>query len=213
MRYADLAAAPVSAPIAFALAMALTGDDGGGGLLGHLAATVTGLATHTGWLYAGTLLAAAVAAARAVRTAARWRVEAGAEEVTVPQAAGGEVVPGGPGSPTARLVLDVGGELVPGGSAGPDVAGLGSGLRRRHRRSRRCRRCSAARPGRSPRWMPWISGRNLSALRLTPPPMTKRSGEKSISTWARYFCTRWAQCSQVRSWSSLALEDAFFSAS
>lgn len=66
VRHMDLAAAPVSAPIAFALTVALIGDDAGGGILGHVAATVTGLATQTGWLYAGTLLAAAVAAARRI---------------------------------------------------------------------------------------------------------------------------------------------------
>jgi hypothetical protein len=64
VRQADLAAAPVCAPIAFALGVAVTGDDGGGGLLAHITATVTGLATLTGWLYTGTLLAAAVAAVR-----------------------------------------------------------------------------------------------------------------------------------------------------
>ncbi len=66
VRRVDLAAAPVCAPIAFAVAVAVAGDDGGGGLLGHVTATVTGLATLTGWLYAGTLLAAAVAAARRI---------------------------------------------------------------------------------------------------------------------------------------------------
>lgn len=64
VRQADLAAAPVCAPIAFAAAIAVTGNDDGGGLLGELTATVTGLATQTLWLYAGTLLAAAVTAAR-----------------------------------------------------------------------------------------------------------------------------------------------------
>ncbi|MBY8884086.1 hypothetical protein K7472_04405 [Streptomyces sp. PTM05] len=64
VRRADLAAAPVSAPIAFAVALVITGDDGGGGLLAHAAATVAGLAERTGWLYTGTLLSAAVAAAR-----------------------------------------------------------------------------------------------------------------------------------------------------
>ncbi|EGJ77201.1 putative GTP-dependent nucleic acid-binding protein EngD [Streptomyces sp. Tu6071] len=42
--------------------------------------------------------------------------------------------------------------------------------------------------------MPSMWGRNFSDLRLTPPPMTRSSGEKSISTWARYFSTRFAQC-------------------
>jgi hypothetical protein len=66
VRSADLAAAPVCAPIAFALAVAVTGDGGGGGVLGRIAATVTGLAMQTGWLYTGTLVAAVVAAARRI---------------------------------------------------------------------------------------------------------------------------------------------------
>lgn len=66
VRQADLAAAPVSAPIAFALALALTGPGIGGGFLGNVMGTVTALATHTGWLYSGTLLAAVVAIARRV---------------------------------------------------------------------------------------------------------------------------------------------------
>ncbi|MDI5964027.1 hypothetical protein POF50_011780 [Streptomyces sp. SL13] len=64
VRRADLAAAPVGAPIAFALGVAVTGADGGGGFLGFVAATVTGLATQTGWLYTGTVLSAAIATAR-----------------------------------------------------------------------------------------------------------------------------------------------------
>ncbi|MCQ4082293.1 hypothetical protein NGB36_17180 [Streptomyces sp. RB6PN25] len=64
VRRYDLAAAPVSAPIAFALALVFTGDSGSGGIVGHLMGTVTGLATHTVWLYAGTILAAVVAVVR-----------------------------------------------------------------------------------------------------------------------------------------------------
>lgn len=66
VRRADLAAAPVSAPIAFALALGVTGESGDGSFLGHVAGTVTGLATRTGWLYGGTALAAAIAAARKI---------------------------------------------------------------------------------------------------------------------------------------------------
>ncbi|MEU1628720.1 DUF6542 domain-containing protein [Streptomyces sp. NPDC020096] len=66
VRGADLAAAPVSAPIAFALALGVTGESGDGSFLGHLAGTVTGLATRTGWLYGGTLLAAVIVAARKI---------------------------------------------------------------------------------------------------------------------------------------------------
>jgi hypothetical protein len=64
VRRADLAAAPVGAPIAFALGVAVTGAGGGGGFLGFVAATVTGLATRTGWLYTGTVVAAGIAAVR-----------------------------------------------------------------------------------------------------------------------------------------------------
>ncbi len=64
VRQADLAAAPVCAPIAFAVAVAVAGDAAGGGLLGRITATVTGLATLTGWLYTGTVAAAAIAAVR-----------------------------------------------------------------------------------------------------------------------------------------------------
>jgi hypothetical protein len=62
----DLAAAPVSAPIAFTLALAVVGGSGSGsgGIIGRLMGTVTGLATHTVWLYAGTILAAAVVVVR-----------------------------------------------------------------------------------------------------------------------------------------------------
>jgi hypothetical protein len=66
VRRADLAAAPVSAPIAFALTLAVTTPSGDPGFLGHVMSTVTALATHTGWLYTGTLLAAAVAAGRKI---------------------------------------------------------------------------------------------------------------------------------------------------
>jgi hypothetical protein len=60
----DLAAAPISAPIAFTVALALTGVSDTRGLAGHLMGTVTGLAVLTGWLYAGTLCAAIVVAVR-----------------------------------------------------------------------------------------------------------------------------------------------------
>ncbi|WP_433892134.1 DUF6542 domain-containing protein [Streptomyces sp. CA-111067] len=69
----DLVAAPVAAPIAFAVAIALTSDDGGGGLAGELLGMFTGLATMTGWLYAGTVLAALIVAVRALRLPSRRR--------------------------------------------------------------------------------------------------------------------------------------------
>jgi hypothetical protein len=67
----DLAAAPISAPIAFTVALVLTADGGSGGISGRLMGTVTGLAVLTGWLYAGTLCAAAVVTLR--KLAARRR--------------------------------------------------------------------------------------------------------------------------------------------
>jgi hypothetical protein len=69
----DLVAAPVAAPIAFAAGITLTGDSGGGGLAGHLIGVFTGLATMTGWLYAGTVLAALIAGIRALRLPSRRR--------------------------------------------------------------------------------------------------------------------------------------------
>ncbi|MFI1096825.1 DUF6542 domain-containing protein [Streptomyces sp. NPDC020917] len=69
----DLVAAPVAAPIAFAVAITLTGDSGGGGMVGHLIGVFTGLATLTGWLYAGTVLAALIAGVRALRQPSRRR--------------------------------------------------------------------------------------------------------------------------------------------
>lgn len=75
VRRQDLSAAPVSAPIAFTLALALTGDSGGGGLSGHAMGVLTGLATETGWLYAGTLCAALIAAVRKVAAVRRERLE------------------------------------------------------------------------------------------------------------------------------------------
>jgi len=69
----DLLAAPVAAPIAFAAGITLTGDSGGGGLAGHLIGVFTGLATMTGWLYAGTAVAALIAGVRALRLPSRRR--------------------------------------------------------------------------------------------------------------------------------------------
>ncbi|MFI9099541.1 DUF6542 domain-containing protein [Streptomyces fildesensis] len=68
----DLVAAPIAAPIAFATAIALTGDDNGGGFVGHLLGMFTGLALLTGWLYTGTLLAAGIVGVRALQRS--WRL-------------------------------------------------------------------------------------------------------------------------------------------
>jgi hypothetical protein len=64
VRASDLMAAPISAPLAFALTLLLTLPNDGGGLSGHVIALATGLATRAGWLYAGTLVAAGLAILR-----------------------------------------------------------------------------------------------------------------------------------------------------
>lgn len=69
----DLVAAPVSAPIAFAVGIALTADSGDGSFVGHLLGLFTGLALMTGWLYTGTVAAAVIVAVRALRLPSRRR--------------------------------------------------------------------------------------------------------------------------------------------
>jgi hypothetical protein len=69
----DLVAAPVAAPIAFAVGITLTADSGTGGLVGHLLGVFTGLALMTGWLYTGTLLAVLIVSVRAVLRPSRRR--------------------------------------------------------------------------------------------------------------------------------------------
>lgn len=69
----DLVAAPVSAPIAFALGIGLTADSGDGGVVGRLLGLFTGLALMTGWLYTGTVLAALIVGVRALRQPSRRR--------------------------------------------------------------------------------------------------------------------------------------------
>ncbi|SHK69814.1 DUF6542 domain-containing protein [Actinacidiphila paucisporea] len=69
----DLVAAPVSAPIAFALGIGLTADSGDGGLVGRLLGLFTGLALMTGWLYTGTVLAALIVGIRALRLPSQRR--------------------------------------------------------------------------------------------------------------------------------------------
>ncbi|MFH9403179.1 DUF6542 domain-containing protein [Streptomyces sp. NPDC017638] len=66
VRGGDVLSAPVVVPIAFAVGL-LPVAEGGGGLLGRMMGLVTGLATQAGWLYGGTLLAAAVVLVRRVR--------------------------------------------------------------------------------------------------------------------------------------------------
>ncbi|WP_280668155.1 MULTISPECIES: DUF6542 domain-containing protein [unclassified Kitasatospora] len=66
VRSADLAAAPISGPIAFALALLLLGPVSSPGVIGQVLALATGLALRAGWLFAGTGLAAAIVTARFV---------------------------------------------------------------------------------------------------------------------------------------------------
>lgn len=73
VRPQDLVAAPVSAPIAFALAVALIGDGPGSGLTGHLIGLFTGLALMTAWLYTGTVVAAGIVGIRALLRSSRRR--------------------------------------------------------------------------------------------------------------------------------------------
>lgn len=63
VRPADLAAAPVGAPIAFTFGL-LPINDGSEGLAGQAMGVFTSLALNAGWLYAGTLLASLIVLAR-----------------------------------------------------------------------------------------------------------------------------------------------------
>lgn len=66
VRTADLVAAPIAVPIAFAVGVVpVAGGSGGAG--GRLMAVVTALAVHAGWLYGGTLVAGVIATVRKVR--------------------------------------------------------------------------------------------------------------------------------------------------
>lgn len=64
VRYADLPAAPISGPIAFALALVLFQPIRGHGLTAELVGLATGLALRAPWLFSGTGLAALIVAAR-----------------------------------------------------------------------------------------------------------------------------------------------------
>lgn len=75
----DLSAAPISAPIAFTVALVVTVDSGSGGLSGRAMSVLTGLALGTGWLYAGTLCAAGIVAVRKLAALRREREERGRE--------------------------------------------------------------------------------------------------------------------------------------
>ncbi|MFJ2864772.1 DUF6542 domain-containing protein [Kitasatospora sp. NPDC087314] len=66
VRYADLLAAPISGPIAFALALLVLGPATSSGVTAHVVALATGLALRAGWLFSGTGLAALIVLARFV---------------------------------------------------------------------------------------------------------------------------------------------------
>jgi hypothetical protein len=66
VRPADLLAAPISGPIAFAAALLLFGPVAGSGVTAQVVALATGLALRAGWLFGGTGLAAAIVLARLV---------------------------------------------------------------------------------------------------------------------------------------------------
>ncbi|WP_344444332.1 DUF6542 domain-containing protein, partial [Kitasatospora nipponensis] len=66
VRLADLPAAPISGPIAFALTVALLGPVTLPGMIGQVLALAGGLALRAGWLFAGTGLAGAIVLARFV---------------------------------------------------------------------------------------------------------------------------------------------------
>lgn len=64
VRLADLPAAPISGPIAFAAALLLLGPVSSPGVTGQVLALATGLALRAGWLFSGTGLAVVIVAAR-----------------------------------------------------------------------------------------------------------------------------------------------------
>ncbi|NYI08057.1 DUF6542 domain-containing protein [Allostreptomyces psammosilenae] len=76
VRDADLAAAPIAAPLAFALALVAT--SGGAGLAGRVLALVSALSELAGWLYGGTAVCVLLALLRrrALRVAARRAAQA-----------------------------------------------------------------------------------------------------------------------------------------
>ncbi|MGK4582786.1 DUF6542 domain-containing protein [Kitasatospora sp. HPMI-4] len=66
VRFADLAAAPISGPIAFAAALLLFGPPAAPGVIGQVVALASGLAVRAEWLFGGTGLAGMIVAARFV---------------------------------------------------------------------------------------------------------------------------------------------------
>ncbi|WP_189134968.1 DUF6542 domain-containing protein [Wenjunlia tyrosinilytica] len=64
VRSSDLVAAPICAPIAFAVTLLLTVPGDGDGITGQLIGVATSLAVHAGWLYGGTFIAGGLALTR-----------------------------------------------------------------------------------------------------------------------------------------------------
>lgn len=64
VRYADLLAAPISGPIAFAVAMLALAPVSSPGVTAQVVALATGLALRAGWLFTGTGLATLIVLAR-----------------------------------------------------------------------------------------------------------------------------------------------------
>ncbi|MFJ9522530.1 DUF6542 domain-containing protein [Kitasatospora sp. NPDC101801] len=64
VRLADLPAAPISGPIAFALALVCFAPGSASGVTGQVVALASGLALRAGWLFTGTGLALVIVAAR-----------------------------------------------------------------------------------------------------------------------------------------------------
>jgi len=74
VRPADLAVAPISGPIAFAITLLVLGGGPGGGFVGRIVSLATGLALQAGWLFTGTAVSAVIALARHIAlTRARRR--------------------------------------------------------------------------------------------------------------------------------------------
>jgi hypothetical protein len=69
VRSSDLAAAPISGPISFALALLFFGPTAGPGWGGHVIGLAEALALDAGWLFAGTGLSVIIAVARHVSLA------------------------------------------------------------------------------------------------------------------------------------------------
>ncbi|MCX3062055.1 DUF6542 domain-containing protein [Streptomyces beihaiensis] len=89
VRKADLVAAPVVVPLAFAVG-ALAIAKGSGGFGGQVMGLVTALSLNAGWLYCGTLVAGVIVTVRKVRLMARRAAarRAGDQQAPAPRRGG-----------------------------------------------------------------------------------------------------------------------------